>query len=447
MIIDTVKKTIEKYKLFSDGDSVLVGLSGGADSVCLTHVLYTLSKTMNIKLYTSHINHGIRDYEALRDENFVRDFSNRLGIECFTLSADVPKISREQGLSEETVGRDIRYDFFEKTCKTHNIKCVATAHNKNDNAETLIMNFMRGGATNGLCGIPYKRGNIIRPILDLTRDEIEEYCTENGLEYMTDSTNLTEEYTRNKIRHTLIPYIQKEFNSGFVKTVTDNAHLVKEDNVYLDGIAMDFYKKYVANGTVNLNDFNNVDIAIKRRILRLMLSKIYGGFNNISAVYIADILAIADKTSGSSVNLPKGIVAKNEYGKIVLTNNTSIVPEFSLEVTVPCENVKLTEINKTISVSFADDRKKDGAIYISCANVGKIVIRNRRNGDKFQPIGMVGTKKVKEYFIDKKIPRNMRDTVPIIEINGEIAAVGDRVDRRFAFADKGIKIIFNSQEE
>ena len=189
MVLDIIKKTLREYNLLNNGDSVLVGLSGGADSVCLTHALWSLKDEFDIKLYTAHINHGIRGEEAKRDELFAENFSKKLGIECFVLNADIPQIAKDTNVSEETAGRNVRYNFFNKLCEKYDINKVATAHNRNDNAETLIMNFMRGSTTNGLCGIPYVRGNIIRPILNVSRDEIEKYCSDNGLEYMTDSTN------------------------------------------------------------------------------------------------------------------------------------------------------------------------------------------------------------------------------------------------------------------
>ena len=416
MVLDIIKKTLREYNLLNNGDSVLVGLSGGADSVCLTHALWSLKDEFDIKLYTAHINHGIRGEEAKRDEFFAENFSKKLGIECFVLNADIPQIAKDTNVSEETAGR-------------------------NDNAETLLMNFMRGSTTNGLCGIPYVRGNIIRPILNVSRDEIEKYCSDNGLEYMTDSTNLTEDYTRNKIRHTLLPYIQKEFNTSFIKTVTENACLIKYDSDYLDGIAEDFYKHHIRNCAVNIEDLNNTDSAIKRRVLRLMLRDIYNGLNDISSTYVADILSLADKSSGRQINLPYGIVAKNEYGKIILEHKKEETQPFEVSINIG-ETVFISELDKKISVSETDMRNKYGAIYLSCDKTDKIIVRNRRNGDKFQPMGMNGTKKLKEYFIDKKIPKDKRNSVPIIEINGEIAAVGNRIDKRFAFKDKGIKIEF-----
>ena len=154
MILNKIKQTLTEYNMINEGDSIIVGLSGGADSVCLTHSLWSLKDELGIRLYTAHLNHGIRGDEALRDECFVRDFSEKLGIRCFVKNADIPKIANESGCSEETVGRRIRYEFFKELCEKYDIKKIATAHNKNDNAETLVMNFMRGSGIGGLCGIP-----------------------------------------------------------------------------------------------------------------------------------------------------------------------------------------------------------------------------------------------------------------------------------------------------
>ena len=426
----TVMAVEEKIAALEGGAAAMATSSGQAATLCS---LLNICSAGDSFISTGTIYGGTVNLFAVT--------LKKLGIECFVLNADIPQIAKDTNVSEETAGRNVRYNFFNKLCEKYDINKVATAHNRNDNAETLLMNFMRGSTTNGLCGIPYVRGNIIRPILNVSRDEIEKYCSDNRLEYMTDSTNLTEDYTRNKIRHTLLPYIQKEFNTSFIKTVTENACLIKDDSDYLDGIAEDFYKHHIRNCAVNIEDLNNTDIAIKRRVLRLMLRDIYNGLNDISSTYVADILSLADKSSGRQINLPYGIVAKNEYGKIILEHEKKETQPFEVSINIG-ETVFISELDKKISVSETDMRNKDGAIYLSCDKTDKIIVRNRRNGDKFQPMGMNGTKKLKEYFIDKKIPKDKRNSVPIIEINGEIAAVGNRIDKRFAFKDKGIKIEF-----
>lgn len=441
MVSDTITKKLKEHALINNGNSILIGLSGGADSVCLTHALHAMQDEMGLTLFAAHVNHGIRGSEADADEKFAVGFCEKLGIKCFTLHADIPSIARERGLSEETAGRIIRYEFFNDLCDKYNIDAVATAHNKNDNAETIVMNFMRGSSVNGLSGIPFKRGNIIRPLLDVSREEIEQYCRENDLGYVTDSTNLLYDYTRNKIRHTLIPLIRKEFNDNFINTVTDNSRLIKEDGDYIDTQAKSFFENHVKDGAVSIAALMSEHIAVRRRVVRLMLAGAYGGLRDVSSGYVTDILGIAQKKSGLAINLFGNVHARNEYGMLIIRRGRSETPPFCREIAVNTTAV-IEQIKKKVSVYETNIRENDGALYLGC-DAEKITVRSRKNGDVFLPFGMNGSKKVKEYFIDRKIPRGERNAVPITEIGGEIAAVGERIDRRFIFKDKGIKVIFS----
>lgn len=446
MILNKIKQTLTEYNMINEGGSILVGLSGGADSVCLTHALWSLKDELGIKLYTAHLNHGIRGDEALRDECFAKDFSEKLGIRCFVKNADIPRIADETGCSEETVGRKIRYEFFKELCEKYDIKKIATAHNKNDNAETLVMNFMRGSGIGGLCGIPYKRDNIIRPILDISREEIEKYCIEHSLDYVTDSTNLTDDYTRNKIRHKLIPFIQKEFNSNFVNTVSDNSMLIKEDSEYLEEKASRVYAEFVHDGGVEIESLLEQPPALRRRVIRYMLKDVYKELNDIPLGYVNDILSLTKKQSGTKIQLADNVTARNEYGKLIIEQDLVQSEPFRYELRCG-ETLNIPEIKKTVTISLTDKRTKDGAIYLSCGTDDIIVIRSRRSGDKFYPDGMTGSKKIKDYFINEKIPKEKRNSIPIIEINDKIAAVGRRVDRNFLFKESGIRIEFRSFQE
>ncbi|MBQ8301108.1 MAG: tRNA lysidine(34) synthetase TilS [Clostridia bacterium] len=442
MVLNIIRQTISEYRLLNKGDKVLIGLSGGADSVCLTYALCALKEELGIEIAAAHLNHGIRGEEALRDEVFAQRFSATLGIKCHIRTADIPHIAQQNEISEETAGRNARYEFFDELCKEFGYTKIATAHNKNDNAETILMNFMRGSGITGLCGIPFSRDNIIRPIINVSRYDIEKYCNENNLEYVTDSTNLTDEYTRNKVRNVLIPLIQKEFNSNFINTITDNSMLIKADCEYIEKQALETYRKIVKNSSVEISELLSSDISISRRVIRLMLKNIYGSLDGISAGYINDVLSILSKQSGTSINLVDNVIARIEYGKLIIeriSGNNTVTFEYEFS----CDDERyISEIGKNVVISKVDTRNKDSAVYIGTDYDKKIIIRNRRSGDKFYPFGMNGSKKVKEYFIDKKIPKDKRGLVPIIEIDGNIAAVGDRVDKRFMFKNSGIRIEF-----
>jgi len=204
MLIEKVYSTIVKYNMINEGDRILVGFSGGADSLFLIHSLIELKKRINIEIYASHVNHGIRGDEAKKDENFVREYCLKHNILLYNKNVDIPEISEKNKISEETAGRNERYKFFKEVCQKNNINKIAVAHNMNDSVETVIHNMIRGASLNGLCGIKPVYKNIIRPIIEVTRQEIELYLKENDLTYCTDSTNACDIYTRNKIRNNIL---------------------------------------------------------------------------------------------------------------------------------------------------------------------------------------------------------------------------------------------------
>lgn len=439
MILSIIRQAAKEYNLFSEHSSVLVGLSGGADSVCLTHALATLSDELGITVYTAHLNHGIRGSEAQRDEEFALSFSQKHGLRCFTQHSDIPAIAKASGVSEELAGRKARYEFFEAVCSKYEIYYIATAHNKNDNAETVLMNFMRGASTSGLRGIPAMRGRIIRPLLGADRKEIEEYCRINKLDYVTDSTNLSDNYTRNKIRHLLLPMIEQNFNIAFTDIVAANARLINDDNDYIDKQSDKIYNAAFKNNGIDVKILKEVHVSLARRIILKAIANILGGTSDVPSKYVAEVLALAEKNSGSEIRLMSGVTARNEYGRIIIEKET-ITDSFTCEISVG-ESVYIHQIDKRVKVSRATSRNNDGAVYIS-ADTDKITVRSAKAGDSFNPLGMQGTKKLNRLFIDQKVPRHERSRIPVIEVNNTIAAVGNRIDRGFRFADRGIRIEF-----
>ena len=233
MTADFVLHALKKYNMLEKGGTVVVGLSGGADSVCLTHALWSIKDELDLTLVAAHVNHGIRGGEAQRDEDFCKAFCEKYGIEFKVLKADIPALSQQQGLGEEECGRKVRYEFF-SSLAGENGK-IATAHNLNDNAETLLFNLTRGTALKGAGGIPPVRDNIIRPLILTPREEIERYCADNSLSFITDSTNLKNEYTRNKIRNIIIPQL-KEINSDAVSALAGFCEYAREDSVFLESL-------------------------------------------------------------------------------------------------------------------------------------------------------------------------------------------------------------------
>ena len=235
--LKAVKKVIEHHKMLENCGGVVAAVSGGCDSSVLLHVLWKLSTEMGFKILCAHINHNLRGSESDRDEAFVRSLCEKYGIECRVLSANVAEFAEKNRLSTEEAGRKLRYEFFEHCASElgENAK-VATAHSLSDSAETYIFNSARGASLSGICGIPPVRGKIIRPLIEFSREQIEAYANEHGLDYVTDSTNLTDEYTRNKIRHGAIP-IMKEINPGFEKAFLRLSKNLSETRDFIDSEA------------------------------------------------------------------------------------------------------------------------------------------------------------------------------------------------------------------
>ena len=435
-VINKVKQTIKRYDLINADDTVLVGLSGGADSVALCHILHTIG----INIVAAHLNHNIRGEEARRDAEFAKNFAKNLGMRFVSKSVNVREFAQNMGMSEEMAGREARYAFFDDVCKSYHLTKIATAHNRNDRAETILMNLMRGSTMSGLSGIPYKRDNIIRPILDLTRAEIESYCNSMGLLYVTDSTNATDDYTRNKIRHKLIPLIEGEFNPNFITTVSKNADIISDNADYLIKSADTVYKRIVSDNSADVLALVKEHTAIIRLVIRQMLTAVLGN-DDVSSEFVENTLELVrENTTGKEINLPKGYRARIEYGRLVIDKPVTIEPyEYRLRLDEP---LYIKELNISVIVQNAPTRQKDGAMYFSGIDTDNMYIRNRRDGDSFYPNGMRGKKKLKDYFIDQKIPREERNMLPMLTSNGDIAAIiGHRQDRRFEFTDTGVKLI------
>ncbi len=434
-----VRSTLLKSGLIKSGDKILVGLSGGADSVCLTHALWSVKEEVGIEIMTAHVNHMIRGARAAHDALFASEFSRSLGLKCVTAEINIPKIAKVNALSEETAGREERYKFFAQTLERYGFNKIATAHNLNDSAETITMNFMRGGALSGLSGIPAKRGDIIRPLLGISRAEIEDYCRENSLNYVTDATNADDKYTRNRIRNTLIPFIERDFNPDFINGVTRNAEIIRAEDEYMSDTAKEEYRRIVKNHTVEISELLSCHTAVARRIVRLMISS---RGDAAQADFVLKTLELAEKNkSGSYINLPGGKTARVEYGRLIIGDSDKPRPfEYRLPIGA---DVSVPEAGIYVRADIAANRRDDGAQYFSGVDENDLIIRSRRNGDYFYPAGMSGRKKLKDYFIDEKIPRSERDKTPIITSGADIVCiVGYRRDRRFAFNGGGIRVMF-----
>lgn len=409
-------KAVDTYCLFEYNDKIAVALSGGADSVSLLHMLCSVKEKYNLTLFAIHINHMIRGAEAERDESFCREFCKRLGIELFVKRIDVPALAKNEKISTELCGRNVRYSAFEEISKKLCCK-IATAHTLSDNAETLMINLARGTSLNGICAIPARRGNIIRPLILCDRAYIENYCRENSLNFVTDSTNLTDDYTRNKIRHNVITEL-KSVNPSFetsVKRLCDDARLVVE---YLDKqtkLALSACKLEYGYSTDKLVSFDK--IIRQNAIKQICLDSGAEIPEHIHIELIDDILK-----NGGSVDLYGNFRAIAKQGilrveQIKFDNNTTDEISFSnvidKQFTLAGQKYFVKEVTNS-------DCQGDNYISLSENEISKAVIRTRRQGDKFFFAKRKLLKSLRKAMNEFKIPSEQRDLIPLVALDDKI---------------------------
>ncbi len=320
-MLKKVKNTIKKYNLIDNEDKIVVGVSGGPDSISLLNILHELG----YNLCVAHINHGLRD-NAKIDEEYVKDFCNKKNIPCFIKKVDLKK--NLSGMTIEEAGRKIRYDFFNEIMERENCNKIATAHNSNDNAETVLMNIIRGTGLSGLKGIEPIRGKIIRPLIECDRKEIEKYCIENNLSPRHDESNDEVLYTRNKIRLQLIPYIEKNINSNVINNINRMSSIISEEETFISNQVDYAYKacilkEYDNKLVCNLKVFNKLDNVIKKRLIIKFIIKVLGNAKDIEKVHIEDILKLCTNNVGKKYLMPNKYLkvsvdkGKVEYMKIL----------------------------------------------------------------------------------------------------------------------------------
>lgn len=430
-------KYIQENDLVSKGEGIVVGLSGGPDSVCLLNLLCALREKMNLKIVAAHINHMLRAEDADKDEEYARSLCKRLNVEFFCKKIDINKYSKENGVSSETAGREVRYDFFDYIMEKVGFSKIATAHNSNDQAETVLMRIMRGTGLEGLTGIPVKRDErYIRPILFMERKNIEEYCKECGLEPRIDESNLERLYSRNKVRLDILPYMKKNFNQDIVETINRMVLLLQEDNRYImeqvDKCYIDNCTKCDEEVIISRSAFE-CDNAIINRIIRRAIKEVGGNKYDVEVKHIKEVISLKDMKTNKKIDLPSGIYAQNIYGDIFIRLKSNKNKDEYEELVLSKEGMLHKEIyfkdyifNFEVSAyeKNIDFIKNNEIKYFNYDNInGNIIIRQRKEGDKIIPLGMKGNKKVKDIFIDLKIPQEDRDVIPIIQFGDDIAWV------------------------
>lgn len=426
MLEERVAAYMKMHRMTETGSHVLVGVSGGADSVCLLLMLSALKEQLGIRLSAVHVHHGIRGKEADRDQAYVTELCEKHQIPCYTVQENVPEKARQWHMSLEEAARQVRYDAFRRTAGEIGAEVIAVAHHLEDNEETILMHLLRGSGLRGVSGIQPVSGNIIRPLLEVSRGDIEEWLTKGEISWVTDGTNLSEEYTRNYVRRCLMPELTERFPQAG-RHLRSFAHLAGETERYLQRQAAALFSDWGSvsgqEARIEVRGFTQADPVLQPYILRYAMEQAGIPLKDITARHFMQIQELFYKPVGKRLYLPAGIVAVREYEQVLLGREKGEEVSFSLpemEIQVfPYE--KNREILKKPYAKWFDYDKITDAV----------VLRTRQKGDRFSPLPY-GSKKLKDYMIDVKIPQEKRDRIPLVAAGSTILwVVGYRMSEAY----------------
>ena len=430
-MIDKILEANKKYVLFDGTGDITVAVSGGADSIALLHALNSLKNDLGFSLTVAHYHHGIRGAEADRDQTFVKEFANTLGLPFVTEKGDAPAYSEKMGISLETAARELRYDFLGRVAKG----VIATAHNANDNAETVIFNMTRGASLNGICGIPPKRDNIIRPLIFCDRKTIEEYCKKNNLSFVTDSTNLDDDCSRNLIRHKVIPVLA-EINPSCVANISKMCRNLRDDGGYIDLQARKEYEKRIDGNELSIKDFSLLPESIAKKVLIIFFNDCFNALPDmfhIERIYDVSL----GKISKTSVSFDKSAVLKGDSLLFEETHKKDCDFFTETERYTVEEYNNLKNVHDLLSINAIDCDKI----------LGEVKLIEKSGSDTVKLAGRGVTKTVKQLMTEKKIPLEYRKNLPVFaDDEGIVWIYGVGVAERVK-TDKSTKVVlyFNSR--
>lgn len=447
--------------LISEGDHVVVGVSGGSDSVCLLSVLWELKELLKTEISAVHVNHMLRGDEALRDQNFTEELCRELDVPCRIYSEDIAAMAKREQLSVEESGRVFRYRCFEDSLEGEGK--IAVAHHLDDHCETVLMNLFRGSGVEGLTGISPRRGNIVRPLMCTGKDEIEDYLERKGLSCCEDSTNLETDYMRNRIRLELLPYIREKINPGADRHIAGMSAVLRDVMKHIGDEAAAAAGQIIDREppgdklkagkapvlSMDSRAFGEQDAAIQREVIRLALCRACGSVKDIQMSHIEDLRALFSKKSGSSMSLPYGLRAIRDYDSVVIDRVAEGEPSDELMIPVETDTgdkfcVELENFSLSFSVKPAKGNKMaeiPQKLYTKCFDYDKIkgslFLRRRRAGDYMEISG--GRKKsLKRILIDDKIPSSLRDELVLLAEGSHVLWIVDngRISEYYKITEK-----------
>lgn len=443
-LLNQAQRTIDQYNLLEKGDRIVVGVSGGIDSMVLIHILHVFSHKFDLSLIVAHVNHGLRPEESLQEASLVKKESERLGLQFEYEEVNVKAFKKSTGFSLQDAARRLRFQFFEKLLLKYNANKIALGHNADDQVETIILRILRGSGLRGLKGmLPVRDGKIIRPLLEIWRKDIESFANENKIPFLLDSSNLKEDYLRNRIRLSLIPLIENQYQSKFKEILLRTANLLRQEDNYIDSKAAEVYQNLIQKHDDSISflfsKYQSLHRVIQWRVINKILSeileeeKIVKRFPNLQPIF--------ERLNKSSSNLLfqviPGIYLEKRYDRVVIRKGVlEETPHFEIEVNFPGKTT-IKEIGRELIIEEIPKINKLSNYLPTIAFFDyesiqfPLKVRNFRPGDKFQPLGLKGFQKLKKFFIDHKVPKIERSRIPLL-ISGDIIAwvVGYRIDER-----------------
>jgi len=406
-MIDKIIDAVNKFDLLNDANAITVALSGGADSISLLVALNSLKECYGYNLYAAHFNHGIRGEEADRDENFVKDFCKKIGVTLFCEKGDVPSFAKDNNLSIETAARELRYEFLYRV----SVGKIATAHTASDNLETVLFNMVRGASLNGVKGIPVTRDRIIRPLILCTRADIEAYCKENGLSFVTDSTNNEDDCSRNIIRHKIVPVLS-EINSRATENVSKLSVILCEDSDCLNEIANNEYEMRINEKCLDIKGFENLHKSIAKRLIIKCFETTF--CKTPDYIHIENIYNVCIGKS-KKTGLFEDNFAFLRNNRLVLGKENKTDAEFCVTV----EKISADDFNNGLKIH---------ELFLNCCAdydkiVGELKRSEKQNSDTMRRCNSNSTKTLKKLFTEKNIPLNLRKNIPVFKDDNGIVWV------------------------
>jgi len=440
---------IREHRLVSSGEKLVVAVSGGADSVCLLHILVNLREELKLKLHIAHLNHQLRGNDSDADAEYVAELARKLDIPATIEKRDVKGYQKEQRLSLEEAAREVRYSFLAKLAKSIGAGRGAAGHTRDDHIETILMHLIRGSGTRGMRGLQpstfWQSGadslTIIRPLLEISHQETEGYCRHHNLTPRMDASNLSLSPLRNRIRQQLLPLLES-YNPAVAEALLRTGRIAGDDITFLDEQVVRLWNELIQQEgkslIVDKAGFDRLPAALKRYLLRAAVERLLGSAKDIEMRHIEEMMSLATKAAGKRLSLPGGLIFSIEYDRYLLTPDaTALSPlpplkgEFPLKI--PGETLLPGwRVEATIVEREDMSQKDDFTAYLDPGKSGdRLIVRTRQRGDRFQPLGLAQPKKLGEFMIDAKIPQAWRGHIPLVCSEEQILwVVGWRLDER-----------------